>query len=209
MDGLINELISTVLQIAVFTLIPFLAYVISKKKIRGFFSYIGFVKTTSKAIWLSLGTSFFFLAGALLLVAFSEDIRGIMLTPPSVTGKLREMGFSATSLVILLLIACLKTSLAEEILFRGFIAKRLMSWFGYRKGNFWQSFLFAAIHALLFWALTKAEWPFLLFIFFFSGIAAYLIGYIKEKEGKGSIIPGWVAHGTGNMVSYAIISFII
>ncbi|MGK6353544.1 CPBP family intramembrane glutamic endopeptidase [Parapedobacter sp. DT-150] len=209
MDSIINELISTVLQLAVFTLIPFLVYVIIKKKVGGFFRYVGFVKTTSKAIWLSLGTSFFFLAGALLLVVFSEDIRQIMLTPPSVTGKLREMGFGATSVITLFLIACLKTSLAEEILFRGFIAKRLTSWLGYRKGNFWQSLLFAAIHALLFWALTKAGWPFLLFIFFFSGIAAYLIGYIKEKVGKGSILPGWVAHGTGNLVSYWIIAFVI
>lgn len=209
MSGFISELISTILQVIVFTLIPFLVYVISKKKVRGFFRYIGLTKTTAKAIWLALATSLFFLAGALLLVLFSEDIRQIMLTPPSVTGKLREMGLTPLSVVTLLLIGCVKTSLAEEILFRGFVAKRFMSWLGFAKGNFWQSFLFAAIHVLLFWALTKAEWPFLLFIFALSGIAAYLIGYIKEKIGLGSILPGWVAHGIGNLVSYWIIAFVI
>ncbi|WP_156138344.1 hypothetical protein [Sphingobacterium sp. T2] len=35
------------------------------------------------------------------------------------------------------------------------------------------------------------------------------LGYIKEKKGNGSIIPGWVAHGLGNFVTYFTIAFVL
>lgn len=206
---LVNEIISALLQIIVFTLIPFLFFLARKNKETGFMEYIGFVKTTRKAVYLSIATSLLFLSGALVLVIFNEGIREIMIRPPSITGKLREMGLQPSSLLILIIISCFKTSLAEEILFRGFIAKRLFSWLGYLWGNILQSFIFALVHLILFWALTKADLAFLLFIFVFSGVAGYVIGYIKEKVGNGSIIPGWIAHGIGNTLSYFIIAFVI
>jgi hypothetical protein len=49
----------------------------------------------------------------------------------------------------------------------------------------------------------------LAFIFAVSTVGGWLIGYIKEKQAAGSIIPGWIAHATANVLSYAIIAFVI
>lgn len=209
MNKLISELISATIQIIIFMIIPFIAFVIQNKKVKGFFKNIGLAKTTSKAVYLSIGASLFFLVGVLTLVALNDSIKQAMLNPPSTTGKLREMGFQPTTLLILLVIACLKTSLAEEIFFRGFVAKRLINWLGYFKGNLLQSIIFAAIHFLLFLTVVKAEYGFLIFILAFTGIGAYITCYINEKIGNGSIVPGWIAHGIGNIVSYCVIAFII
>jgi lysylphosphatidylglycerol synthetase-like protein (DUF2156 family) len=69
--------------------------------------------------------------------------------------------------------------------------------------------LFGVIHLVLFWALTKATIAFLLFSFLFSFVAGWTIGYVKEKYANGSIMPGWIAHATGNVLSYIIIAFYI
>ncbi|GAB2583006.1 hypothetical protein GCM10027190_35110 [Spirosoma areae] len=119
------------------------------------------------------------------------------------------MGVNVYSITILLLIALVKTSLSEEILFRGFIAKQLIVTFGFTYGNLLQSFVFGLVHLILFWLIGKASLFAMLFIFIFSGFAAWSIGYIKEKFANGSIIPGWIAHGLGNTLSYAIIAFLM
>lgn len=77
-----------------------------------------------------------------------------MIDPDSITGKFRIMGFEMQSVLILLMIALLKTSFTEEILFRGFIAKRLVSVLGFQKGNLLQAAIFAAIHSALFATIT-------------------------------------------------------
>lgn len=209
MNVVISELVSAVLQVIVFTAIPFAAYLLKYKKTSGFANYIGLVKTTNRAIYLSLAGSILFLSATLALVMINKDIGKALMNPPSITGKLRHMGFNMATIVILLIIAWIKTSLAEEILFRGFIAKRLIKRLGYKTGNLLQSLIFAAVHLLLFWVLTKASPVFLVFIFLLSGLAAYYIGYIKEKAGNSSIIPGWLAHGLGNTLSYFIIAFVL
>ena len=132
-----------------------------------------------------------------------------MVDPKSVSGKIRALGLSSESIFILLILAWIKTSFAEEILFRGFVAKKAFKWLGFHFGNIFQAVIFALVHLVLFWAATTASYSFLIFIFFFSGTAAYLIGFIMERYGNGSIIPGWIAHGLGNMVSYYVVAFLI
>lgn len=209
MITLINEIISTILQVLILTLIPFVVYLIRNKSAKGFLQYIGLVKTSAKAIRLSFFISLTFIASTLVLVLLNENVRNVMTNPPSITGKLHHMGISFVSIITLVITACIKTSFAEEVFFRGFVAKRLMKKFGYMTGNVIQSLIFALLHILLFAALTKSNIGFLVYIFALSGIGAFLIGYVKEKYGNGSIIPGWVAHGLGNTISYTIIAFVI
>ncbi len=209
MNQLTNEIISTTIQVALFTLIPFVFFLFRKDKNTSFLNYIGLFKPTTKSISYVLLASILFLIGGLLLIFLDESIRQAVLIPPSVTGMIRSMGLSGTSIAVLLVVAIFKTALAEEILFRGFIAKQLTKKLGLRTGNLIQALLFGIIHLLLFWALTKTTIVFLLFSFFFSFIAGWTIGYIKEKYANGSIIPGWIAHATGNILSYTIIAFFI
>jgi membrane protease YdiL (CAAX protease family) len=206
---LVNEIISTILQIGLFTLIPFIFFLFRKDKTLTFFRYIGLYKPTAKSLMYVVLVSLIFLIAGIGLTFIDDSIKQAVLSPNSVTGKLRLMGLNATTVAILLIIALFKTSFAEEIIFRGFIAKRLINKLGFKIGNILQAMIFGLIHLLLFWLLTKTTFIPLTFIFIFSSFAGWSIGYIKEKFANGSIIPGWVAHGLGNTLSYFIIAFII
>lgn len=209
MNQLVNEIISTTVQVALFTLIPFLFFLFRKDKNITFLNYIGLFKPTTKSIYYVLFASILFVIGGLGMIFLDESIKQAAFSPPSVTGILRAMGLSGTSIIILLIVAIFKTALAEEILFRGFIAKQLIRKFGFTTGNLIQATLFGTVHLLLFWALTNTTLIFLLFSFLFSFVAGWTIGYIKEKYAHGSIVPGWIAHATGNTLSYAIIAFVV
>lgn len=209
MNQLVNEFISTIIQVALFTFIPFIFFLFRKDKNITFLNYIGLFKPTTKSVSYVLLASILFLISGLGMVFLDESIQQAVFSPPSVTGILRTMGLSGTSIIILLIVAIFKTALAEEILFRGFIAKQLTNKLGLKMGNLIQAIIFGVLHLLLFWALTQTTFIFLLFSFLFSFVAGWTIGYIKEKYANGSIIPGWMAHAIGNTLSYIIIAFAI
>lgn len=87
----------------------------------------------------------------------------------------------------------LATGLGEELLFRGLIG----GWLG-RRMRFWlangiQAFIFTLPHLPL---LTEAPqlWPFIFLAPFLFGL---LLGWLRLKSG--SIFPGWIVHGMGNV----------
>jgi uncharacterized protein len=209
MGEIASETISAILQIVVFTLIPFVVFLFRKDKSSTFSRYLGLYRAPQKAITYALFTSLLFLTGALIFVLIDGGVRSAVFAPNSVTGKLRMMGLSGTSIVVLIIIALFKTSLSEEILFRGFIAKRLTKGIGFKAGNILQALIFGIIHLLLFWQLTNTTLAPLIGIFIFSTSAGWVVGYIKENHGEGSIVPGWIAHGLGNLISYFLIAFVI
>ena len=209
MIQLINEIISTILQIGLFTLIPFIFFLFRKAKTLTFFRYIGLYKPTTKSLMYVIFVSLIFLIAGIGLTFIDDSIKQAVFSPNSVTGKLRLMGLNTTTVTILLIIALFKTSFAEEILFREFIAKRLINKLGFKAGNILQATIFGLVHLLLFWLLTQTTFIPLTFIFIFSSFAGWTIGYIKEKFANGSIVPSWVAHGLGNTLSCFIIAFII
>lgn len=205
---MVNEIIETIIQILLFTLIPFLVYVIRKKSGKGFLNYIGLKKSNSKANLLAILASLLLLVPMLLLTFTSDSFREIMFNPNSITGKLRAINLGANSIIILLIIAIFKTSLAEEILFRGFIAKRLINLLGFQKGNIIQAFIFGIVHVALFVMITT-NIVILGVTFIFPTIVAYLFGYLNEKMANGSIIPGWIGHGLVNVITYVVVGFIM
>lgn len=205
---MLNEIISAVLQILVFALIPFLVFVIQQKSTRGFFAYIGLKRSTAKANYLAALACLLFAGPILVLIWLSPEFREIMFDPTSITGKFRAMGFNAQSFVILMVIAVFKTSFSEELLFRGFIAKRFVHWLGFRTGNLLQASLFGVIHTLLFATITSYV-PFLILIFVVPSIGAYVSVYLNEKVANGSIIPGWISHALANVLAYSIVGFVI
>lgn len=205
---MLNELIGASLQILIFTLIPFLAYVFKRETYKGFFDYIGVKKSTKKANVLAIFACLLFAAPLLILTFTSEEFKEIMFDPNSITGKFREMGFGLESMTLLLVIALIKTSLAEEILFRGFIAKRLISFLGFVKGNLLHAVIFGFIHTGLF-ALITSNILFLVIIFLIPSIGAYISVVLNEKMANGSILPGWISHGLANIIAYSIVGFVI
>jgi len=142
------------------------------------------------------------------LIITNTEFKEIILEPESITGKFNQMGLSANSILLLLIIAIFKTSLSEEILFRGFITKRLIGLLGFIKGNVLQATIFGAIHTALF-ALITANLVFLIVIFILPTLGAYVSGYLNEKIGNGSIYPGWISHGLANVIAYSVVGFIL
>lgn len=126
MSPLTNEIISTLIQVVFFTLIPFIFFLFRKNKSITFLNYIGLFKPTTKSVSYGLLTSLLFFIGGLGMIFLDESIKQAVFQPPSVTGILRTMGLSGPSIIILLTVAIFKTELAEEILFRGLIAKQFI-----------------------------------------------------------------------------------
>ena len=209
MNELFGNIISTIIQIGIFTLMPFVAFQFRKDKTITFSKYIGFYKPTGKSIIYVLLTSILIFVSGIILVQTNSGIKDAVFAPNSVTGQIKQMGLSFKSILTLLIIALFKTSLSEEILFRGFIAKKLILKFGFNVGNAIQSIIFGLLHLLLFWALTKTTIINLLIIFALTTVAGWTIGMIKEKYANGSIIPGWIGHGIGNVLAYSVIAFVL
>lgn len=203
---MINELISAILQVLLFTSIPFLIYLIKTKSAKGFLNYIGLKKSTRKANLLAILVVILLVAPILILVFTNEEFKEIMTNPESVTGKIKQIGIGIEAIITILIAAILKTSLSEEIFFRGFLAKRLIAVTNFQIGNIIQAIVFGIIHTLLFMSITENV-LFLVIIFVFPTVGAYFKTYINEKLAEGSIIPGWIAHGTANLVSYSFIVF--
>jgi CAAX protease family protein len=204
---MISETIGAILQILVFMLIPFLVYIVRNKSVKGFFNYIGLKASTKKANYLAVIACLLFAAPMLILTMTNPDFKEIMFEPSSITGKFRQMGFGIDSLYILIVIAVFKTSFSEELLFRGFIAKRLTNILGYLKGNILQASIFGIIHTALFTFITENV-AYLIVIFIVPSIGAYVSVYLNEKIGKGSIFPGWISHGLANILAYSIVGFV-
>ena len=205
---MLNEVVGTVLQILVFALIPFLVYLIRNPRVKGFPEYVGLKKSTKKANYLAVFASLLFAAPVLILIMLSDEIKTIMFDPESVTGKIRQMGFGISSLFTLIMIAVFKTSFAEELLFRGFLAKRLIAVLGYTKGNVIQAVVFGIIHTILFSMITNNP-VFLILIFLIPSLGAYVSVFLNEKIADGSIFPGWISHGLANVLAYIIVGFVL
>jgi membrane protease YdiL (CAAX protease family) len=205
---MISEIFSATLQILIFAFIPFLFFIIKNKKAKGFLNFIGLSKSNTKANFFAFLISLTLAVPVLLLAVWNDDFREIMIHPQSATGKIRALGFSTETMVVVMIAAIFKTAFSEELLFRGFIAKRLIAVTNYQIGNIAQAIIFGGIHTLLFAFITQ-NIVFLTVIFIFPSLVAYFQVYLNEKLANGSIIPGWIAHGTANVISYSFIGFLI
>lgn len=205
---MITHLTDFFTQLIVLSLIPLLVFLIKKKTLKGFFHWIGLKKSNAKANLMALGVMIITAAPLIILSMLNEEFWEIITDPKSVTGQFRAQGLSTSTVINLLIVAMLTTSLTEEIFFRGFVAKRLIVVTSFRVGNTIQAIIFGIIHTLIFLSITSNS-LFLFVIFLFPAVASYFKVYLNEKVANGSIIPGWIAHGSGNIVAYSTIGFIL
>ena len=198
----VNEIVSTILQILIFTAIPFIVYLVTNRRIKGFFDYIGLRKPETRAMFYAPLCAVAFVLPALLLVFFSPTILEAATAPNTVIGRLRSNGLSMTTFILLIVKALIQTAFTEEILFRGFIAKRLINWLGFTAGNLLQALLFGAVHLLIFTG-QKFSFPLAIGIVLYPAIGGWIMGYLNERVGNGSILPGWLMHGLVNLIAYS------
>lgn len=85
--------------------------------------------------------------------------------------------------------------------------KRLANKFGFNIANFIQALLFGLLHGAMFFALVGVLKTILIIIF--TGVIAWFMGYINEKNANGSIISSWIIHTISNLFSGICAAFSI
>lgn len=193
---LLNEIVSSIIQILLFSIVPFIWWLITARKKESFYVWIG-LKKASAISWKSLlvVTSLFIMVSVFTLY-LTKDVE-------TATSEFEGLGISA--LLPAFVYAVFHTSLPEELLFRGFLLKRLSHPFGFRAANIIQGLLFGLLHGAMFLNLAGLTRT-ILIIFVTSGIA-FAMGYINEKKSGGSILPSWFIHATANLFAAVVAMF--
>ena len=190
MNLFINKIVSSILQIILFAFIPFVWWLVTARKQQKFSQWIGLKKieggkkTFAAIIIVSVA---FLLSGALTLYAI-RDIE-------TATSEFAGLGIKAIPAIVIY--AAFNTAFPEELLFRGFLLKRLERIFRFNIANLTQALLFGLLHGVMFFSLVGVIKA--IFIIVFTGTIAWFMGYINEKSSNGSIIPSWIIHTISNL----------
>lgn len=202
MNLFMQMIINSVFQICLFSLVPFLWWLITARKKEGFLTWIGLKKGQNmwnhKMILWMLGTMFLFLFLSLFMF---WSLKNVEMATSVFAGK------GPWAISAILIYAVFNTALPEEIVFRGFLLKRLSSYIGFPASNGIQSILFGLMHGVMFVSATgylKA-----IGISLFTGMIGWLMGYINEEIAKGSILPSWCIHAGANIFAGLCSAFLL
>lgn len=198
---IINLVVSSVLQVILFSLIPFVWWLISGKKQSNFFKWLGFKKPIindkKKYILGFLLTILLLSIPAFIVIPMFVD------TSNMATSQFSGQGSSA--LIPALIYSIIQTGLSEEIFFRGFLGKRLINKFGYTLGNAIQALLFGLMHGVMFISIAGIVGAIIIIVL--TGIVGWLMGWINEKLSEGSIISSWLLHSCANILASVVAMF--
>lgn len=197
----LNLLISAILQVILFSIIPFVWWLIFSRKENGFLKWIGLkkpvIKNNQRYLISVLTVLIILLLPSLLVITFFVD--------ESATATNQFSGRGISALIPALIYSFLQTGFSEELFFRGFLTKRLIHKIGYQWGNIIQGLLFGLLHGILFLSIVGLLDTILIVLI--TGVAGYLLGWINEKQSNGSILSSWIIHGFVNTVASIIAMF--
>ena len=199
---LISKLASSMLEIILFSLIPFIWWLATARKKEGFFKWLGLRRVDRDKL---KPTIIFTLVVTPVLIALG--ILSLLMVRGVETATSEFSGLGAKGIPAALVYAVLNTSLPEEILFRGFLLKRMQTKLGFTAANIIQSVVFGLIHGVMLFAATgpiKA-----VMIILFTAVTAFVMGWVNEKKAGGSILPSWCIHAASNIASAFIALFSI
>ena len=190
----ISMLTGSIIQVAIFAFIPFIWWLITARKKMNFFSWIGLKKIDKEnrgktALWTVVVAALFLVLSVFIL----SSLKGVEMA----TSEFAGLGVKAIPTV--LIYAICKTALAEEIVFRGFLLKRIANKFGFAAGNFIQAIIFGVMHGIMFFSAVDPVKATLITVF--TGAIGWAMGFINEKKAGGSLIPGWTIHACANIFS--------
>jgi len=206
---LVQEIVNAIVQLIVVVIIAALVWAVFGRKKSGFLKYVGLYAPTPRSVWIALGL--FFVCTALSSVFYIlPQLREAAAADNTVAGAIRQNGWSAETVGVILVVAGVKTALTEEIFFRGLIAKRLIGWLGFPVGNTIHALIFGAVHLLIFALPGGPKFTPLLGAAFLllPGASGWLMAFANEKSGNGSIVPGWIIHALGNAAAYPLLAFV-
>ena len=200
---MVNELqriISAFIQILFIILLPSIWWFVTVRGKVPFMEWIGLKavkrdKVSYLITWI--------IGGFLLFTAFSIFIFPLTRSIETATSAFSGMGLKA--LPSILIYSFLQTSLPEELLFRGFLLKRLVNHMPFVFANTIQAIAFGLLHGVLFASVVSLEVTF--FIIFFTGAIAVYLGFVNEKKAGGSILTSWIIHALANILSGLVVAF--
>ena len=195
-----NEGINVLINIVLFSIIPFLGYVLGKRRVKGFIRYLGIYvpneMDVAGSIKIILPVYLITLAANLVVIATGNSQRS--------TGGVEQNVWWVVSIGLLLY--GLKTGIAEEIFFRGFVVKRSYPLFGLSKGILVQAVIFALPHVVINGPASPVDIAVRVINAFVLGCA---FGYVVEKKSCGSILPVMAAHTMINIANSSILIAIL
>lgn len=196
----INLFLSSVFQIVIFSIPPAIWWSLTVKKQISFEEWLGLKKPI-------IEDKERFIVSSLFIIAFYTVMYFIIpnLVEDSELATSQFAGQGIIALIPAVIYAFLQTGFSEELLFRGFLAKRFISKFGFRIGNTIQGLIFGIMHGAIFWDIVGHFKSIIIIII--TSIIGSLLGWINEKQSSGSIVPSIVLHGIANIIASIISMF--
>lgn len=210
MQLVISSITTTIVNLIVFSLLPIIWWFFRHRKEEGFFRWIGFFKPQLKSKWwvlLIFAIMYYFFYNFDFTQFVSPETLEYIENSASVSANVFA-GIGVAAILPAFIENFIANGVAEEILYRGFLCKRLISKIGLVKGIILQAVLFGLMHNILYIlaGLDVGLWYHIL-TFIFTGMGALLLGWLNEKIFNGSIIPGILLHGAGNFIASLLVAF--
>lgn len=196
-----NTIISVLMQGVIFLIIPLVWYMLFNKKKDGFWRWVGVFKVKGSK-WI-IPSSITFMVSMLVMVLpliFFQKV-GMVTEEMFYMEEISNRGLNLEIVVIILLKAVIQTAFLEEVLFRGFIGKRVSSKFGFVTGNVVQSIIFGLPHGLPF-ILVYKNYIVGITLMIGASVIGALQFWVNEKKADGSIIPSFTVHSIMNILSF-------
>lgn len=196
-----SQLMSAVLQLFLLTAVPLIWYAASHRRISGFFRWLG-LYPAARVPWKTMGAVLTGFALVTLLPYWYLYQSGSLTYSGFPADSYRQSGWSAETVLVVLIWAVVQTSLSEEIFFRGFLCRRFSEAAGWIAGNALQAVLFGMIHLPAVWG--KGFLPALVTVLLTGGIG-FALGWLSQRRAEGSILYGWCIHAAVNILSPIIV----
>lgn len=200
MNLFVSKVMSSVLQIILFMIVPFIWWLVTARKKQKFMEWIGLKKIEggTKTLMATLLVAVAFLFTGVLTLYAIGNVK---------TATSEFAGLGGVAIPAIIIYAAFNTAFPEELLFRGFLLKRLENKLGFNIANAIQALLFGLLHGAMFFSLVGVIKAIL--IIAFTGVIAWFMGYINEKYSNGSIIPSWIIHTISNLFSGICSAFML
>ena len=200
---MVNELqriMSAFIQILFIILLPSIWWFLTVRGKVPFMEWIGFksIKRDKDSYLIT-----WIIGGFLLFTIFYMLVFPLTRSIETATSIFSGMGYKA--LPSILIYSILQTSLPEELLFRGFLLKRMANHTPFVFANTIQAITFGLLHGILFASVVSLEVTF--FIIFFTGAIAAYLGLVNEKKAGGSIFTSLIIHAVANIFSGIVAAF--
>ena len=193
---MLNEMIGSVVQAGLFALVPLIVWFITARKEESFFAWIGLKKPVCKE-----KTKTVLIAAAATIAYIAAMNISMKILPEGITTAGSQFrGQGAAGIASVFFNAFVRTALSEEVLFRGFLLKRIQKRYGFSVGNTVQALLFGLLHGIPFGLITRSFFTGIL-LTLLPGLFGWFQGWLNEKRCGGSIVPSWLLHGCVNFLT--------